>query len=128
MQIVNPELTVDWMRSHLSGRGVKVAIIDSGVAAQHPELTGRVKHACLVERDEAGTTICREIPAEQSFDSYGHGTAVAGAIVGLAPHVDLCSVKVLNEYNQCTGQELIEGLRWSLAQGFKLINMSLATA
>jgi subtilisin len=128
MQIINPALNVDWMRSHLSGQGVPVAIIDSGVAAQHPDLTGRVKRACLVERDAAGTTTCREIPAEQSLDSYGHGTAVAGAIVGLAPRVELCSVKVLNEYNQCTGQELIAGLRWSLAQGFKLINMSLATA
>jgi subtilisin family serine protease len=128
MQIVNPTLTVDWVRNHLSGRGVTVAIIDSGVAGQHPDLSGRLKRVCLVERGAEGTTVCREVPAEQSVDSYGHGTAVAGAIVGLAPGVDLCSVKVLNAYNQCTGQELIAGLRWSLAQGFKLINMSLATA
>ena len=67
MQIVNPALTVDWIRSQLSGRGVTVAIIDSGVAGQHPELTGRVKRVYSVGR--AGQ-------AEDTKEGYAIGSVL----------------------------------------------------
>jgi subtilisin family serine protease len=103
-------------------------VIDSGVDAQHPELAGPLARACVVRKPEGGEIRCTEIAAEQSTDAYGHGTAVASAIAAIAPGARLASVKVLNEYNSCSGDELIAGLRWALDQQFRLINMSLATS
>jgi subtilisin family serine protease len=127
MEITNPQLTIDWLRANYTGDGITVAVIDSGVDARHPDLADKVVRAGIVQKNDEGI-IVREIPPRESFDSYGHGSAVAGAIATLAPEAKIASVKVLNEYNQCTGNELITGLQWSLDQRFKLINMSLATS
>ena len=61
-------------------------------------------------------------------DNYGHGTAVAGIIADLAPAARLVSVKVLDDYNSCTGDVLIAGLKWALDQNIRLLNMSLTTS
>jgi subtilisin family serine protease len=128
MRIINPELTIEWVRGTLSGKGVSVAIIDSGIEAGHPAMAGRVARGCEVAKGDNGEICCRERPGPECVDCYGHGTSVAGAVLGLAPSADLVSVRVLDQYNACTGHELIAGLRWALDQRIKLINMSLATS
>jgi len=128
MSIINPRLTLDWLLTHSSGKGIEVAVIDSGVDASHPDLKGKVKRACTVKEIADGKIECREIPGHESYDSFGHGTAVAGIITDLAPDAEIINVKVLNEYNSCTGDILIEGIKWALDQDIKLINMSLATS
>ena len=128
MDIVNPELTIQWVRRQATGKGVTVAVIDSGIDAVHPDVAGAVRRACVVRALPDGTATCEEIPPDRCTDSYGHGTSVAGAILAVAPEAELVSVKVLNEYNQCTGVELMAGLDWTLGQNIRLVNMSLATA
>ena len=128
ISIINPDLTLDWLVSHSTGKGVQVAVIDSGVDASHPDLKGKVKRACVIKKTKEGTIECKEIPGEDSVDSYGHGTAVSGIITDLAPDAEIINVKVLNEYNSCTGDVLIQGIKWALDQNIKLINMSLATS
>jgi len=128
MNIVNPALNLDWLQENCTGRGTVVAVVDSGVDATHPDLQGKVSRACVVQKAANGDITFSEQPGNKSSDSYGHGTAVAGVILSLAPCAQIVSVKVLNEYNRCTGQELIAGLKWALDQNIKLINMSLATA
>ncbi len=126
--IINPELTPRWLRNNSSGKGVQVAVIDSGVDGRHPDLKGKIKRSCMVKKNANGEIDCTEIPVEASVDSFGHGTAVAGIICDLAPDAEIINVKVLNEYNACTGDILIEGVKWALDQEIKLINMSLATS
>ncbi len=128
MQILHPDLTMEWLRAHATGKQVSVAVVDSGVDATHPAVAGRLEHACVVGRGPDGAVVCRESSAGESVDSYGHGTGVAGVIASLAPDVRITSVKVLNDYNQCTGEEFIAGLRWAVERRVKLINLSLATA
>jgi subtilisin family serine protease len=128
ISIINPQLTLDWIISHSTGKGVEVAVIDSGVDASHPELQGKVKRACVVRESEPGKIRCDDMPPQDAHDSFGHGTAVAGIITAMAPDVEIISVKVLNEYNSCTGDILIQGIRWALDQNIRLINMSLATS
>jgi subtilisin len=128
MIVTNPELNLQWLVANSTGKGVEVAIIDSGVDASHPDLKGKVVRGCVVQEGDDGTIVCREMPPELSCDSYGHGTAVAGIITELAPDARIIDVKVLNEFNSCTGDVLIEGIKWALDQGIKLINMSLATS
>ena len=126
--IINSELTAHWLSTNATGKGVQVAIIDSGVDTSHPELQGKVVRSCVVQKTSDGVIVCDEIDIEQTVDSFGHGTAVAGCVVGVAPDVEIISIKVLNEYNSCTGDILIAGLEWALSKGIRLINMSLATA
>ena len=128
IRVINPDLTLDWLISNSTGKGVEVAVIDSGVDASHPDLKGKVIRGCIVKEGENGDPQVEEISAEQSTDSYGHGTAVAGIITNIAPDARIVNVKVLNEYNACTEDILIEGIRWALDQNIKLINMSLATS
>ncbi len=124
--LINPELCIEWLIGNWSGKGIRVAVIDSGIDAAHPDLEGRVKGACVVRSLGGNRIECEEKPGEDSYDSFGHGTGVAGIIADIAPEVEITSVKVLNEYNTCTADVLIEGLKWALDRKFPLINMSLA--
>jgi subtilisin family serine protease len=128
LPIINPELTTHWLSQNATGKGVQVAVIDSGVDASHPDLQGKVVRSCVVRKNSKGAIVCDEIAIEQSVDSFGHGTAVAGCVTGVARDTEIINIKVLNEYNACTGDILIAGLEWALAQGIRLINMSLATS
>jgi subtilisin family serine protease len=128
LRIINPALTIDWLTANSTGKGVQVAVIDSGIDASHPALRGRVKRACVVHDRGEGRIECEEIPGEESYDSFGHGSGVAGIITDIARDIELVSVKMLGENNTGSGAALIAGLRWALDQKIKLINMSLATS
>lgn len=127
LPLVNPRLDLNWLARHATGKGADVAVIDSGIDAAHPALQGRIHRACVVARNPKGELQPREIPVRQCTDSFGHGTAVAGIIADLAPEARLVSVQVLDDYDSCTGDVLIAGLKWALDQNIRLINLSLAT-
>ena len=126
--LVNSRLSLKWLASHARGRGCEVAVIDSGIDASHPRLAGRISRGCTVKADRHGQIVIREVQGRKNRDNYGHGTAVAGIIADLAPSVRIVSVKVLDEYNSCTGDVLIAGLKWALDQNIRLVNMSLTTS
>ena len=105
-----------------TGRGVRVCVVDSGVEHGHP-LVGPVDGSWAVLKDEAGL----RVEPTGTGDLCGHGTACASIIRRVAPDCELHSVRVLGERFSGTGDVLLEGLRWAVAQGFDLINMSLST-
>ena len=127
-EFLNPRLTLKWLAAHARGKGVEVAVIDSGIDASHPRLAGRISRGCTVAGNGRGKIVIRELKARGHRDSYGHGTAVAGIIADLAPAARIINVKVLDEYNSCTGDVLIAGLKWALDQNIRLVNMSLTTS
>ncbi len=106
------------------GTGVKVAVVDSGVNAQHPDLAGRVG---------AGVNIVP--PAGGVQDDFGHGTLVAGiiaanlgnkrGIAGIAPQAQIMPVKVLDASGGGTDAEIASGITWAADHGAKVINLSL---
>jgi len=87
----------------VTGKGVTMYIMDSGVRADHEELKGRVR---------TGTNTI----GGASGDCNGHGTHVAGTAggmtVGVAPGVNIVDVKVTNCDGGTTGQALIQGIEW----------------
>ncbi|MPZ72061.1 MAG: S8 family serine peptidase [Nitriliruptorales bacterium] len=116
----------------LTGAGVRIAVIDSGVEADHKDLEGRV-----IRRFDAYRTGGR--------DDCGHGTAVAGVaaadhdgegLAGVAPQADIVSVKVLTyspDWGVCGAgdAEVIKGIYWVAREGSRapradIINMSLS--
>ncbi|MGF1338676.1 S8 family peptidase [Streptomyces flavovirens] len=111
-----------WARSY-DGTGVKIAVVDTGIDATHPDLTGRV----VAERNFSGSPDVK--------DRVGHGTHVASIAAGsgtkdprfkgVAPGARLISAKVLNDEGVGDDSGILAGVDWAVAQGADIINMSL---
>ena len=114
----------DWAFEGASGSGVTVCIIDSGVEADHPDLGGRVIENVAVVLDADGEP---EIVADEAGDLFGHGTACAGIIAGLAPEVEIVSVRVLGSDLKGKGEAFLAGLEWAIERGVDVINLSLSS-
>jgi subtilisin len=113
----------EWAWGDATGAGVRVCILDSGVEPDHP-LVGTVDRAVAVSLGEEGETLIAE---DTEGDLCGHGTACAGVVRALAPDCEIVSVRVLGAGYKGSGTVLLAGLRWSIEQGFDVVNMSLST-
>ncbi|MDD1737100.1 MAG: S8 family serine peptidase, partial [Methanothrix sp.] len=109
----------------IDGRGVKVAVIDSGIDKNHPDLVGKV----VAEKN----FLSDEITAD---DLLGHGTMVAGIIAGtgaasggeykgIAPGADLISVKVIDGQGDGKVSDIIAGIEWAIYSGADVLSLSL---
>ncbi|HEX5615659.1 MAG TPA: S8 family serine peptidase [Acidimicrobiia bacterium] len=118
-------ITADWAWGGSTGAGVKVAVIDSGIDADHPAVGG-VAGGVAVEYDA-------ELPDRVRFDEgphgdlYGHGTACAGIIRALAPDVELYSVRVLGSSLTGKARVFAHGVDWAIEHGMHVVNLSLST-
>ena len=106
-----------------SGKGVSVAVIDSGIDAAHPDLAGRVIDSVEARLDNKKVVFDRS----DAGDSAGHGTACASIIASIAPDVDLHSIKVLGPGGLGDGMAFLAGLEWAIKQRYRVINLSLGT-
>jgi len=114
----------DWAWGGATGQGITVAVVDSGVDAGHPAV-GAVDRAVALQWDaDEDEVTSTEGPHE---DLFGHGTACAGIIRRAAPDVTLWSVRVLGSRMTGKGAVFAAGLRWAIAQGAQVVNVSLST-
>lgn len=106
------------------GKGVKVAVLDTGYDSHHPDLAGRVSQAVSF------------VPGEAAEDGNGHGTHTAstvggsgaaadGAEKGVAPGADLLVGKVLSDQGYGDDSWVIAGMEWAASKGAKVVSMSL---
>ena len=118
-------LTREWAWGDGDGAGVKVAVIDSGIDADHPDV-GEVAGGVALEFDPDAEDYVRvhEGPHE---DLYGHGTACAGIIRKVAPKAEIYSVRVLGERLTGKGIVFAAGLRWAIDNRMNVANLSLST-
>jgi subtilisin len=116
------EITRDWAWAGSTGAGVRVAVIDSGVDADHPAVGGGVEYVGIAENGEE-----LEIDTKPHADDFGHGTACAGIIRRLAPDCSLTSVKVLGAGLSGRGSVFAAGLRWAIENSMNVCNLSLGT-
>ena len=100
-----------------------MGIVDSGLEATHPRLAGRVVQSVAVELDDEDT---RVVP-DEAGDLYGHATACGGIILGLAPEVELISIRVLGADLRGKGTAFAAGLEWAIDQGIQVLNLSLSS-
>lgn len=120
------DLSHDWVFGGADGSGVRVAVVDSGIDADHPELDD------CVDADAAvafSVNADGEVVAEHGphGDSFGHGTACAGIIHQLAPAARITSVKVLGAGLRGKAAAFLAGLEWAIEQGFHVVNLSLGS-
>ncbi|MEV0525405.1 S8 family serine peptidase [Streptomyces sp. NPDC050439] len=106
------------------GKGVKVAVLDTGVDATHADLKDQV----VAEKNFT--------PAADAKDRYGHGTHVAsiaagtgaksgGKLKGVAPGAKLLNGKVLDDGGSGDDSGIIAGMEWAAEQGADIVNLSL---
>lgn len=112
--------------SGLTGEGIKVAVLDSGIDPTHPDIAPQLDEAISF------------VPGEEVLDKNGHGTHVASTILGtgaasdgqhkgVAPDARLLVGKVLGDNGSGLASWIIEGMEWA-AQNADVVNMSLGSS
>jgi subtilisin family serine protease len=101
-----------------SGRGITIAVLDSGIHADHPHLAGA--------EVLPGKSFATE--SDDAVDRIGHGTAVAAAIHEKAPDARLIPIKLFHRHLTTNADALALAIEWSVAAGASVINLSLGTA
>ncbi|WP_051063071.1 S8 family serine peptidase [Ilumatobacter nonamiensis] len=118
-------ITRDWAYGDRSGRGVRVAVIDSGVDGSHPLVGGVDEYVAIVVDPETESGV--RIEPGPHEDLYGHGTACAGVIRSLAPEVELVSVRVLGASLKGSAGVFAHGVQWCIDNRITVANLSLST-
>src|SRR4029078_4077630 len=118
-----PRIDRGWAWGAATGAGLPVAILDSGVEGNHPSVAGRLIESVAVEIvDEEA-----QVVPDEAIDLFGHGTACAGIIVGLAPEVEIVSVRVLGADLRGKGVAFLTGLEWAVEGRVQVMNLSLSS-
>jgi len=125
-----PDLTADdhwspeWAMGGATGAGVRVAVVDSGIEADHPHLDHCIDADGAIDFavDDEGAVVATPGPHD---DVFGHGTACAGIIHALAPEASITSVRVLGPGLRGKAAAFHAGLQWAIEQKFDVINLSL---
>ena len=123
---LDPPFTREWAYGDGSGRGVRVAVVDSGVDGSHPLVGGVAEYVDVVRDPDAGEGIRFE--TDEHDDLYGHGTACAAVIRSLAPDVELVSVRVLGADLKGSAFNFAHGLDWCLEHDVRIANLSMSTS
>lgn len=111
-----------WMASNL-GRGVKVAVIDTGIDLGHPGFRGKLAPAHEWRDFVDGDAY----PQEVEGSLYGHGTGVAGVVAQVAPHATILPLRALRPDGTGDVTSVTAAVDWAISQGADIINLSLGT-
>jgi hypothetical protein len=122
MQYVVDQLRLPEAHGLARGEQVPIAVIDSGVEATHPEMTGRIASSF----DAVGG----------AFQAHEHGTGMAGAIVahgqltGVSPRANILAARAFAPGQSSgasgTSFHILRAMDWSISAGARVINMSFA--
>ncbi len=113
-------IDADIVQAYSKGAGVRVAVLDTGIDLDHPDLNV-VNNVTFISHTSSGD------------DDHGHGTHVAGIIaaedndtgvIGVAPDAELFAVKVLDKYGDGYASDIISGIEWAIDNNVQIINMS----
>jgi subtilisin family serine protease len=107
-----------------TGRGVRVAVLDSGVDTSHPDFAGRV----AAVHDFTGSADDGDVDGHGTHVASivaGNGAASSGRHKGVAPEATLLVGKVCAD-DGCSESALLAGMQWAVEQGAKVVNMSIA--
>lgn len=101
------------------GEGIRIAVIDSGVHAQHPHIGG-VAGGVAIGADGA--------LSDDFVDRIGHGTAVMAAVKDHAPGAACYAVRIFDSRLTASADTLIAAIDWAIDARVQLINLSLGSS
>ncbi len=115
------------LQSRFSGRGIRVAVLDTGMGLNHPDFTCRTIHAQMLMR------------VETVQDRNGHGTHCIGTScgslrVGIGPRygiayeAEIFAGKVLSNSGSGNDGGILGGINWAIRNGCQVVSMSLGRA
>ncbi|MFE7354783.1 S8 family serine peptidase [Streptomyces sp. NPDC057543] len=108
------------------GKGTKVAVLDTGADAEHPDLKGRI--AASKNFTDSSTTDDRQGHGTHTISTVGgSGAASDGKKKGVAPGADLLAGKVLNDSGFGAESWIIAGMQWAVDQKADVVSMSLGS-
>ncbi|WP_251096915.1 type VII secretion-associated serine protease mycosin [Streptomyces sp. Caat 7-52] len=134
-------VNLDELWSESKGKGMKVAVIDTGVDTSNPQLTAAVNPSLganfLPKKDKKGQPIEDRGNEKGTTDTVGHGTRVAGIIaarpmegtgfVGLAPEATIIPIKQNDAEGHGTAASLVTAIRHAIKEKADVINISQDT-
>ncbi len=109
----------------VTGKGIKVGIVDTGIDPNHPDFAGRIVQM-------------KDFTGQGPNDNHGHGTHVAGIIggtgaasngkyKGVAPDCVYYTAKVLRGDGSGSTSDVMAGVEWAVQQGAQVVNLSLGS-
>jgi subtilisin family serine protease len=118
---------IDEQYTYASGRGVGVAVLDTGLELEHPDFGGRIDP---IHTKAFGSSISPR-------DGNGHGTHCAGIVAGpkisaggvrfgVAPDVNLFIGKVLNDSGCGYDDWILQGIQWAVELGVRIVSISIS--
>lgn len=130
LEAVGPigDLNREWAWGGSTGKDVRVAIIDTGIEADHPDLDDSVRGGIIIEYDKGAVEETQVVESNPPSDLFGHGTACAGIIHSLAPQAEIYSVRVFSPDLTGKAVQFARGLRWAIENDMHVINLSLSTS
>ncbi len=122
----------------LSGKGIKVGVIDSGIDVDHPAFQGRIVAGYDFVGDDYGKDgKYVPVPDDNPDDCGGHGTHVAGIIggnvasngfKGVAPEVSFGAYRIFGCGGSSYDDVILAAMERSVQDGMQVVNMSLGSA
>src|SRR5262249_25597728 len=126
--LVNPvadqQIDMGTVSTLTTGAGITVAVLDTGVQADHPSLQGHLLEGynALSPKDAPD-----DIPDGTQNSVVGHGTMVAGIISQMAPDAKILPVRILNGDGNGSLFSVVRGLRWAVNHGANVVNLSFGS-
>lgn len=108
---------------HYTGKGVRIAIIDSGIDRSDPRLQGVTVEGWNIE-----LSATQHVLLKSDFeDQNGHGTEIAAAVHKIAPDATLVAVKIMGERLRTSAELMAAGIETSANNQCQVVNLSLGT-
>ena len=114
---------IDWLHAlrNATGRGVRIALLDTGANSDHPNLNEKIAAHYEAKVDvEHG----RVVPCERGIDYNNHGTACAGILSELAPDAEIHSIQIVGDRPRDSPLKLEAALRFAVKQRFEVISVN----
>ncbi len=111
-------------RSQKFGEGIKIAVIDTGLDLSHSIFQGSLAPSSEWKDFVDNDTNPQEV-GSPSDAGFGHGTAVAGLILQVAPRATLLPLRVLDKDGSGDLDDVIAAMDWAMQKGARILNLSL---